>query len=816
MLSLKTFSHIKAKPKQSLYGHSLDTLYICEFWISKNRMVLKNILEKYSVNYEEFIDLLKITSFFHDIGKSTDLWQEYLSENGVWVTHSLISFEILQQIIHNTELKEIACLSVLGHHSQLHNNSFQNISMKEIDQNKDFIDCMLDYFDGNFEHHLQFSKIGKRVIKLRKSIKKIKKIREDLIERTEEERLRCKVIYSLFLNVITLSDNLSSKFYAKKEYFLKELNDEILEKSDFEEINNNFIFDLEDIANLKFVDELNSIQKKVLKSNSDKLIVNADVGIGKTVVALAFGQKLMKENKVNKIIFTLPTRFTSNNLFNDFHEEYNIPREFIGIYHGEVDEFLKSLDENEASNNINEYLQDEKHQGVIYNKPFIISTVDHLLLTLINGYKFSSRSFGNIINSLIVFDELHYYEEHTLKVIGSALRFLNKLNIPHIIMTATLPETIKNSLDEIGDYTFVKGANKTNDNENKPYKIMKADKPLLIDNELNDQLRGLILTNSNRKQIIFVNQVEKCKEVYKSLINCPELKETNLISYHSEYMKKHRRDKEILIRTIFKQKLSANEEEWLRNFNKRLENKQKFKYTHGNGVILVSTQVSELSLNISADMMYMDVAPIDAVIQRGGRLHRRGKEWKDENGSYYMYLFPLNFSDEAENLPYVDPKDKKSVEENILKKSFEIVEDTSYSFSKGAKWLNKLYLEEKYLNEPNFQKAIYDDIVFGKKPVERYGDEEKGIEGSIEIRKNNYAYFDVMPFEVFTNDKIVGSYKENRKFFVSINQWKFFGSKDKEMITLETKNDCHYWFIKYPYSFETGINFSGAKKLLNF
>jgi CRISPR/Cas system-associated endonuclease/helicase Cas3 len=40
--------------------------------------------------------------------------------------------------------------------------------------------------------------------------------------------------------------------------------------------------------------------------------------------------------------------------------------------------------------------------------------------------------------------------------------------------------------------------------------------------------------------------------------------------------------------------------------------------------ILVATQICELSLDISADMQLTDLAPIDALSQRGGRLHRNG------------------------------------------------------------------------------------------------------------------------------------------------------------------------------------------------
>ncbi|PKP60032.1 MAG: hypothetical protein CVT89_00510 [Candidatus Altiarchaeales archaeon HGW-Altiarchaeales-2] len=807
---LKISKRIRAKPKQSLYGHSLDTLKVCELYTDKNKEVLSDILSKYSINQEDFFRLVKIGCFFHDLGKATQKFQERLDDDAIMITHSLISYQILTQILPtlNEDLKKLLTFAVLGHHSQLHNNSFENITQKNIEVDQEYVNWMIEIFNNKYKDNI--SSLNNKNINLRGAKRKLEEnIKEDYSTKN-------KVIYSIFLQIITLSDNLSSKIYSEKypgdgeKNDKVDIDDDLIHDEDIKDLENKFIFDVSEFDNLKFVDELNELQKEVLERNTNNLIINADVGVGKTAAALVFGQKLMKERKINKIIFTLPTRFTSNNLFKDFFEDYNIPKDLCGIYHGEVDEFLKSLQEDNLKDNkkADEILRDEKHQALIYNKPFVISTVDHLLLSLLNGYKFSSRSFGNICSSMVVFDELHYYEEHTLNVIGSALKLLNELEIPHIIMTATLPDVVKDAIDEIGgystctDYEIVTKANMNKDVEATLYKIEKLDKPMSCSDELNTFLSEKINENIGKKQIIFVNQVERCKWVYDAVNKiCPS---ENVICYNSEFTKEDRIKKEKLIRLLFKSKEKLDEKDYKEL--DEINDKYKTNYGTKKGTVLISTQVSELSLNISSDVMYMEIAPIDSIIQRGGRLHRRGKNYKENGNEYVMYIFQVDFEDDNASLPYYTKEEKEKGEENILKKSFQIIEDGMYSFTKGKGWLDHLYKDEQNLSEPIYTTALKEDRVFGKKPSDRFGDEDKDIQTGIEIRKQKYATFDVVPFEFFKT-KLSGDYKKDKKYFVTIHQWKFFTAKGKNKVKIDEIKNQKYWFIEYPYNFKKGLDF---------
>ena len=184
-----------------------------------------------------------------------------------------------------------------------------------------------------------------------------------------------------------------------------------------------------------------------------------------------------------------------------------------------------------------------------YAKPVTISTVDHLLMSLYHGYKYADRAFFNVASSLVVFDEVHYYEGRTIEAIAEAMRRLTQLKIPHLVMTATIPTAVRQRFNELNPepYPFQRAPAVIPGTEKPkaPFEITQLhETPLDEENAISSELLDLVEQNQNKRQIIFVNQVNRAKNVYLALKEqdiCD-----NLICYHSGFhwqrSRKKRRD----------------------------------------------------------------------------------------------------------------------------------------------------------------------------------------------------------------------------------------------------------------------------------
>ena len=317
----------------------------------------------------------------------------------------------------------------------------------------------------------------------------------------------------------------------------------------------------------------NEIQIKA--SNTDgNLLLCAPTGQGKTEAALLWADRNMH---YNKIIYLLPTRVTTNALYKRLKFFGNS----VGVSHGTS---ALIIAEEERWNN--RKMMVRRLRSGSFMEPITVATVDQLLLPHFN-WKYWEMIEQNASHATIILDEIHAYDYYTLALITEMIK-----KFPHsrfAYLSATLPKYIQNHLTNLHEEkitTIVDYEHRDLSRHN--IQFVEA----AIDNSV-DEIRQYY--KEGKKVLIILNTVKEATRFYKNFLDL------NTILYHSRFIEKDRREKEKLIEA---------------------DNKNK-------GCIVVATQVVEVSLDINFDILFTQIAPLDALIQRLGRVNRKGKKPPD-------------------------------------------------------------------------------------------------------------------------------------------------------------------------------------------
>ena len=222
--------------------------------------------------------------------------------------------------------------------------------------------------------------------------------------------------------------------------------------------------------------------------------------------------------------------------------------------------------------------------------------------------KLANINAGAVLSSYLIFDEFHLLDPKcSLDTVISLLKVMKSIT-PFCLMTATLSE---NFLTKTADYLDAKIVNVNKEDYNKfDFVTKNAEKFITVSEKCLDI--KTIIENHNKQSIVICNTVERCKQVFLNL-----LEEKNKGRIHSELICIHSQ--------FFQSDRKRKEKQILEYFGKDSEK----------NAILVSTQVIEVGLDISCDVMHTEISPINSLLQRMGRCAR----W-DGKGKIFVYDTP--------------------------------------------------------------------------------------------------------------------------------------------------------------------------------
>lgn len=330
-------------------------------------------------------------------------------------------------------------------------------------------------------------------------------------------------------------------------------------------------------------------------------LLEVEMGKGKTEAALYAAYLLLSQKMANGIYFALPTRLTSLSIYDRVEKFLNVitnGKESARLVFKDSSLFLCS---ETGENSPGGDWFDIGKRGIL--APFGVGTIDQALMSVINVRHSALRTFG-LAGKVLILDELHSYDDYTGSLVRELIGQVRRLGGTVIILSATLRSVTK---EKIFGWRSIKNAypqitfnrddssgeiNIPNDSD-KTIRIVHCSWRSAIEEAMDAALNG-------SKVLWIENTVDDSQNVFSVLSSRLQGTGTKVGLLHSAFLQCDRRN---------------NEKEQLAVFGKG--------ECRGNsGKILIGTQVLEQSLDIDADFMVTQIAPIDMLFQRMGRLWR--------------------------------------------------------------------------------------------------------------------------------------------------------------------------------------------------
>jgi len=622
----KLFSH--RNPDKLLYEHLKNTANLSKKIIDEKVLNLDNIDKGILSNISFIIGLS------HDIGKATNYFQEYLKvkdegkknflKNKPETHHSFLSslftYYLVKNYIECNNYKEqifinylpiISFFVVKRHHSNLHNaddevyldeDEERVIENQLNDINYDELQKIFDLtINKNISLNVKIENIAVRIINNYK-IDIFKNDKRKIQNLNDEQDLIfyfiTQFLYSSLLNADKTDVVVNEDINIERQI----INPNIVDNYKKEK----FVNQKENINKLR--DRIyNEVINKVKETSLDDKIfsLNVPTGVGKTLTSLSFALKLREkiENEKKftpKIIYSLPFLSIIEQNYNVFEDLFlnvdgKAPGSSILLKHHHLSEITYKTKENEFEIDEAELLIEG------WNSEIIVTTFWQFFHTLFSNKNSLIRKFHNLINSIIILDEIQTIPHKYWRLISESLKFLtNKFNSYIILVTATQPlifeeKEIKELVENKEKY--FKEIDRVNLNINLN---------VLHINEFKNIIAEDLNKNKDKNILIVLNTIKSSIDIF-NFIKKINLKDTEIYYLSTNIIPRDR----------------------LKRINRIKENKSSKRK------VIISTQLVEAGVDIDADIVYRDFAPLDSINQVAGRCNRNLKE---EKGNVYIFI----------------------------------------------------------------------------------------------------------------------------------------------------------------------------------
>ncbi|KYC46589.1 MAG: CRISPR-associated nuclease/helicase Cas3 [Candidatus Methanofastidiosum methylothiophilum] len=731
---INTKKGLLAKPDETILQHTENALKV----FKSIKCAYENIPELCGI--DNFWEHLFYSIFFHDFGKGAVGFQEMLinqEDNLRWkYRHEMLSAGFVSVLNYDEFYKKGVGLAIITHHKDINKlreryNTFPSPNGKKLYQKK------LKELEPNFEEILSYLELigpwSKEYLGYKldnyaplSSIDDLKDVYKD----------------SALPYYLEWEDEEYSTLHGKYGIFLKgfvNACDHLASGSKYEILNG--IQDMHSIFNF----ELRKVQQKALKTNGSAFLTSP-TGSGKTEASLFWSDTNQNSSKSKRVFYLLPYTASINAMYKRLQKDFG-NNELVGLLHGKASYFLYKA----FSEDINNYditknkIRDIKSLSKKIYRPYKILTPFQILKAFFGTRGFEMQ-LSEMTNGLFILDEIHAYDAHTTSLILEILKILkNNYNADMLIMSATLPTFIKTLFKEnLGISTEIR----MDDDELE--KFTRHEVNVIQGNILNnlDSINNDL--DKGKRVLVVCNTVLRAQKVFEELSEDVE----NSALLHSRFMLRDREEIE-----------------------KSLDDLD----------LLVGTQAIEVSLDIDYDVLYSEPAPIDALIQRFGRVNRKG--WNKDKIATVNIFSEGSEKDKYIYNPEIVQKTVQSLEnvdilkENIIQK---LVDDI---YSDGYIGKDKENFDRVHKHFESFHKHIVPFINDSESEMEFY---------------SLFQSYEVVPFKYkfdYLDEIEEGKYYEAMSYFLSINIRQFKKLEKEDKVELDGKT----YFVDVKYDNELGL-----------